>query len=414
MFLRYYGLREQPFGMTPDPRFLCSSVSHQEAFASLVYAIETERGFAALIAKPGMGKTTLLFQLMERLRGSASTAFLFQSHEDSRGFLSSLIADLGLDPNQQDLSSLQRQLDDVLVREAHAGRRFVLVIDEAQNLADSVLESVRMLSNFETPQAKLIHIVLSGQPELANKLMRPELAQLRQRVSVIAHLNSLTEPEVAHYIGHRLKVAGYHGAPLFTKEALAIIANRSEGIPRNINNLCFHALSLGFAKGQKRIDRSIMAEVLLDLNMRRLGERPLYDPNPETEPGGNQTASRSEAGRISPRESDSLSIDEVPLTPATLPRSQKRGSGSPFLWAAGILVAILCAGFYWNSPFVKSRRAMIGQSVSGVIQESKQAADMPSPAAQSPAKPAPQPSAEADSQLNDLATERNSKPKFPG
>src|SRR5512146_3044857 len=150
MFLQYYGFREQPFGTTPDPRLLYLSASHREALASLIYGIETGRGFVGLIAEPGMGKTTLLFQLMEQFRDSARTAFLFQTQGNTREFLSNLIADLGLVPDDRDLSTLQRQLNEVLIQEARLGRRFVLVIDEAQNLEDSVLESVRMLSNFET------------------------------------------------------------------------------------------------------------------------------------------------------------------------------------------------------------------------------------------------------------------------
>jgi len=144
----------------------------------------------------------------------------------------------------------------------HAGRRVVVVIDEAQNLEDPVLEAVRMLSNFEIPGTKLIQILLAGQPQLADRLARRELVQLRQRISILSRLKQFSASETADYIDHRLKVAGYEGKPLFTPDTLAIIHSRSDGIPRNINNLCFHALSLGFANGQNMIDASILNEVL--------------------------------------------------------------------------------------------------------------------------------------------------------
>src|SRR5258708_6445528 len=152
MFLKHYGLREQPFGVTPDPRFLYFSPSHREALASLQYGIDCGRGFLGLIAKPGMGKTTLLFRLLEKLRASARTVFLFQTQCDSRGLLTSILADLGVNAPGQDIVQMQGQLNEILIREARTGAPLVLVVDEAQNLDDQVLETIRMLSNFETPR----------------------------------------------------------------------------------------------------------------------------------------------------------------------------------------------------------------------------------------------------------------------
>ena len=272
MFLQFYGLNEQPFGITPDPRFLYLGPAHQEALASLLYGIETGRGFMALIAPPGLGKTTLILRLMDELQDSSLTAFLFQTHTDSREFLKNLLLDLEAEPTGQDLSDLQAQLRDLLIQGARTGKRLVVVIDEAQNLDDSVLEMVRMLSNFETPEAKLLQIVLSGQPALADKLAQPRMAQLRQRISVITHFPLLRGDEVEKYIQHRLRVAGYKGARLFTTDALALIAKYSGGVPRVINNLCFHALSLGYAKNQKRIDVTTLREVIVDLNLEALGQ----------------------------------------------------------------------------------------------------------------------------------------------
>jgi general secretion pathway protein A len=278
MFLEFYGLNEQPFGVTPDPRFLYMGPGQQEAFSSLVYGIETGRGFMALIASPGLGKTTILLRLMEYLRESARTAFLFQLHTNSKEFLRNLIADLDIEPAGHDLENLQRQLGDVLIQEAKSGRRIVVAIDEAQNLDFEILETVRMLSNFETPPSKLLQIVLAGQPQLADKLTSPHMEQLRQRVSIITHATTLKGDDISKYIDHRLRVAGYTGSALFTPLALGLIGNYSQGIPRNINNLCFHALSLGYAKNQKKINDAILREVIADLSLESLGTMTPYRP----------------------------------------------------------------------------------------------------------------------------------------
>jgi len=267
MFLEFYGLNAQPFGVTPDPRYLYFSPGHREALASLFYGIETGRGFLALIAAPGMGKTTLLFQLLERLRGSARTVFLFQTQCDSREILHYIADGLGLDRRDNDSARLQARLNQFLLREAQAKRRVVLCIDEAQNLSDSVLETVRLLSDFEATDRKLLQIVLAGQPELGRRLLLPGLVQLRQRISVLTHLRPLPAEEIPHYINHRLQVAGYLGPELFTPEALALIAKSSQGVPRNINNICFSAMSLGFATGHKKIEGHTVREAIRDLSL---------------------------------------------------------------------------------------------------------------------------------------------------
>jgi general secretion pathway protein A len=282
MVLNYYKLREEPFGVTPDGRYLYSSATHREALASLLYGIEAGRGFVALIAKPGMGKTTLLFHSLNQLQEKARTVFLFQTVCTPVDFLRALLADLGVHETQGSLIELQSKLNDVLVEQSRSGKPLVVVIDEAQNLDDSVLELVRMLSNFETPQQKLIQIILSGQPQLAEKLASPALVQLRQRVSIVACLKPLSPKETALYIDHRLRTAGYSAeAPLFTRAALALIAQSSEGIPRNINNLCFNALSLGCALRRRTIDGDIVHEVVADLDLEPLRERRSLAARPE-------------------------------------------------------------------------------------------------------------------------------------
>jgi general secretion pathway protein A len=262
-FLDHYKLREQPFGDTPDPHFVYFGKTHCEALASLWYGLQAGRGFLTLVAPPGMGKTTLLLHLLGRLRGSARTVFLFQTNCDSMQLLRHLLHDLGVTPST-DPVTMHQQLNDELVHESRAGKRFVLVIDEAQNLTDSVLETVRLLSDFETSQHKLMQIILAGQPQLINTLNNPGMQQLKQRISTLSWLEQFNTGDVSAYVRHRLQVAGHADGPLFTPPALELIARQSDGIPRNINHLCFSALTVGFALGEKKIGREIVEEVVTD------------------------------------------------------------------------------------------------------------------------------------------------------
>jgi type II secretory pathway predicted ATPase ExeA len=378
MFLRYYGLNEQPFGMTPDNRFLYLSASHREALASLIYGIESGRGFVSLIAEPGMGKTTLLFQLMERLRNSARTVFLFQTQGNTREFLANLIADLGLEPGDQDLGALQRQLNEILIQEAQLGRQFVLIIDEAQNLENSVLESVRMLSNFETSRSKLMQIVLAGQPGLAEKLGRPELEQLRQRVSILCRLNPFTPEEVVDYIDHRLETAGYKGKPLFTTEALAIIAEVSSGIPRNINNICFHALSLSYAKQQKQVDRAIVEEVLSDLKLDVKRPRPEHPPaqrDEVREPSRglegvvlNHGSNRGRGSVLFRGGAYSSAAHRFNLAGG---RRRRRGHTSWVVWTVTLLTLVLAGELFWAYMPTTPTNHSVGELFDQTIQHAK-------------------------------------------
>lgn len=386
MFLRYYGLREQPFSTTPDPRYLYMSASHREALASLIYGIETGRGFVSLIAEPGMGKTTLLFQLLERFRNSARTVFLFQTQGNTREFLTNLISDLGLAPDDRDVSALQRQLNDILIQEARLGRQFVLVIDEAQNLEDAVLESVRMLSNFETSRSKLMQIVLAGQPGLADKLARPDLEQLMQRVSVICRLKPFNRQEVADYIGHRLRVAGHQGSRLFTPEAIAMIADLSEGIPRNINNICFHALSLGYAKGQKAIDGAVIEEVYSDLELETLKNTRETAPTTRREPGnearGLEGVTLNGGRRV--RADREQFIRGGRYSPPTFPGMvgggwpRRQAPRWPF-WALTLLMLVLAGELFWAQLPVATRNSIATQLIAKTVGAAKNIAGSHSP-----------------------------------
>jgi general secretion pathway protein A len=268
MLLDYYNLREQPFGVTPDPRYLYMSASHREALASLSYGIRSGRGFLSIIAKPGMGKTTTLFQLLSQLQGSARTVFLFQTLCSPQELLHDLLRDLGVKRIGKSVADMQQQLNRILLAEARQGRKVVVVIDEAQNLDDSALEMLRMLSNFETASDKMLQIVLAGQPQFRAKLASPQLLQLRQRMSVFARLSPFNAEETHLYIEHRLCVAGYNSnTALFTPEAETLIAEHAEGVPRTINNICFNALSLGWVVKQRTIQRDVISEVLRDLDL---------------------------------------------------------------------------------------------------------------------------------------------------
>ena len=267
MFLSFYNLREQPFGTTPNPRFLYPSAVHREALASLIYGIESNLGFAALIAEPGMGKTTLLFHVLNRLKNSARTAFLFETQCNSQSLLRYLLAELRVPTTDPDPVVLHEKFKQVLYEESRMGRRVIVIIDEAQNLDLKVLETVRLLSDFETPEAKLLHIILVGQPQLAKQLGCPKMSQLLQRIPMMNFLRPLDPGEVTDYVNHRLRVAGYSGPQLFTTSALERIAELSNGVPRKINRICFNALSLGCALATKQIDRSLIDEVGADLDL---------------------------------------------------------------------------------------------------------------------------------------------------
>jgi type II secretory pathway predicted ATPase ExeA len=275
MFLEFFGLREQPFGMTPDPAYLYVSRTHSAALQSLSVGIDDNRGFLALIAEPGMGKTTLLYQLAEGLRNNARTVLLSQTQCSSREFIEYILHDLGVDIKGMGLVAMHGKLNEILFEELLAGKRFVLVVDEAQNLDDSVLETVRMLSNFETHNTKLLQIILAGQPRLASKLAQPRLYQLRQRIAVLSRLDPFGVEETGHYIEHRLSVAGHRDEPIFDAASIALIARQSKGVPRNINNICYNSLFLSYTRGRLKVTPETVREAAARLDIEPLASEPL-------------------------------------------------------------------------------------------------------------------------------------------
>jgi phage tail protein X len=204
-----------------------------------------------------------------KIHPSARTAFLFRPESDQYGLLRSLLTDLGVKTEFESVSQMHETLNRLLLLESRGGRQLVLVIDEAQDLDDSVLESVRLLSNFETTTSKLIHIVLAGQPTLADRLAKPQLVQLRQRISAWAALDPFTRHDCARYIDHRLRIAGFRGTNLFPDASKLLIASASLGLPRNINNICFACLSLCFANQQQQATTGIVQEVLRDQKLEK-------------------------------------------------------------------------------------------------------------------------------------------------
>ena len=275
--LPFYGLPQQPFDVTPDPAYLYFSPSHREALTSLKEGIDHFRGFMVLVAEPGMGKTTLLNKLMDQLSDSAQVVFLFQTQCTSRELLCFILNELEVDHAGMDVVAMHRALNQALLEEMLRGRRFVLIVDEAQNLQEPVLETIRLLSDFETTHSKLIQIILAGQPQLAETLMKAGLVQLRQRIAVLSSLKSLSPAQTAEYVEHRLRASGWSGNLLFTREALAQIAESSGGVPRRINNLCFNALLEGFHRGLEIIDANVVKEASEKLNLESLVRRPELD-----------------------------------------------------------------------------------------------------------------------------------------
>lgn len=268
MYEHYYGLKGHPFGTNPDPRYLFLTRDAQEALACLTYGIQARKGFIVLTGEVGTGKTTLLNKLLHWLRGArAATAFVFNSSLSTTEFLDFMMADFGIPCDSAMKSQLLIRLNRWLLERYRAGEVVVLVVDEAQNLSPQVLEEIRLLTNLETSSEKLIQIVLSGQPELEEKLRLPQLRQLRQRVNLWARLNPLSVEEVRGYVAERLRIAGAENREIFSPEAVERVHLCSHGIPRLINLICEHSLISAFADQEILVTSERITQTAVDLQL---------------------------------------------------------------------------------------------------------------------------------------------------
>ncbi len=273
MYLQFYGLREAPFSPTPDPRFLFQSSRHREALAQLVYGVRERKGFIVLSGEIGTGKTTLLRTLLERLDEQYPVAYVHNSALPWESLFEYILHDWGVKAAESTAASRLVGLNEFLIEQHRLRRVPVLVIDEAQNLSIEALEAVRLLSNFETAQAKLLQILLVGQPELRDTLNAPELRQLKQRIGLRCHIGPLSPEETRQYIRHRLRVAGAGDVGIFTDAAVQRITDYSRGIPRVINTVCDHCLVSGYADSKRRIDARAVEEAIEYLEE---GEQPRW------------------------------------------------------------------------------------------------------------------------------------------
>ncbi len=253
MYTAFYGLREKPFALSPDPRFLYLAESHREALAHLLYGIEQGEGFIAVTGEVGTGKTTLCRALLRRLGTEVEVAFLFNPKLTAQELLESMHLELGIQGERGTVRELVEGLNRFLLAKRAEGKRVLLIVDEAQGLSPETLEQIRLLSNLETESEKLIQILLLGQPELDAMLASPSLRQLRQRIGVRWRLVPLAPRETREYVRHRLQVAAGEERDLLTEPALREVHRRSGGVPRLVNLLCDRALLAGYADGTERI-----------------------------------------------------------------------------------------------------------------------------------------------------------------
>jgi general secretion pathway protein A len=268
MYERFFGLRESPFNANPDPRYLFHTSQIREALAGLTYGIQDRKGFILLTGEVGTGKTTLLNRLLDWLhRQQVATAFIFNSQLDVSNLFDFIMADFEIPCDSREKSQVLLRLNQWLLERYRAGETAVLIVDEAQNLSLPVLEEIRLLTNLETSTEKLLQIVLSGQPELEEKLKLPQLRQFRQRITLRCHTAPLTLEETYGYIAERLRIAGANGEPIFSKEAIQAVHTYSLGIPRVMNLLCEHSLINAYVDHLRPVPVKLVEEVAREFQL---------------------------------------------------------------------------------------------------------------------------------------------------
>ena len=265
MYEEFYGLSAPPFSITPDPRFLFFSDRHREAYEHVLFGITQRKGFIQLTGEVGAGKSTLCRAVLERLGNGYATALILNPMMTSNQLIRAILHELGLDASGNDRLRLGHRLNEFLLHRSAGGGDVVLFVDEAQDLSDELLEEIRLLSNLETDDRKLLQIVLIGQPELRARLARPALRQLRQRITVRYHLGPLQRDEIEAYVLHRLTVAGARGRPTFTPGALRAVHRASRGVPRLVNAICDKTLLAGYVEGIDRLGRRQVRRAVKEL-----------------------------------------------------------------------------------------------------------------------------------------------------
>jgi len=265
IYQQFYGFNRPPFNNTPDPRFFFLSKKHSEGLSRLLYAAQARKGFVLLTGEIGSGKTTICRTLINKLRLTSRVALIANTSITSKQLIAFIAGEFNLPTDGKSKGEIITELNKFLIKQLSMDRNVLLVLDEAQNLDNPVLEEIRMLSNLETTQEKLIQIFLVGQPELRDKVNSPDMKQLKQRISLRYHVRPLDRLESEEYIAHRLHVANAVCAPRFTPHALDEIFGYSEGIPRLINTVCDNALVVGFTRETVKIGGDIVQEVVADM-----------------------------------------------------------------------------------------------------------------------------------------------------
>lgn len=267
MYEKFFNLKTKPFELVPNPDFLFMSRSHKRALIYTEYGLSEKIGFILITGEVGTGKTTLIRNVIKRLNGKVTLSKVFNTRVTSEQLLAMINDDFGLDVTGKDKITMLRELNDFLIEEYANNRQSILIIDEAQNLTPDLLEEVRLLSNLETDGSKLLQIILVGQPELRRTLARPELRQLRQRISISCQLKPLTRQEVEDYIYHRFKVAGNADAVKFEEKSFDYIYSYSRGIPRLINIICDFLLLSAYVEEQREIKVELVKDIIGELEM---------------------------------------------------------------------------------------------------------------------------------------------------
>ncbi len=276
-YVSYFGLREAPFNLLPNPRFFFEGASHRRAFSYLTFGLNKAEGFVVITGEIGAGKTTIIDLLLQRLATSrVRAAKIAATQFEADDFLRMIAHAFRLETDGQDKASIYHALEGCLRDSFRARRRPLLFIDEAQGLRCSALEELRMLSNLQYLDQSLLQIFLVGQPELRHLLARPDLDALRQRIIAGYHLTALQEEEVENYVLHRLKVAGWQGVPQFADDCLSLIYRETEGVPRKINKLCDRVLWFAFLDEKNKITRDDVVSVIEDMKTEDFGN--LKDP----------------------------------------------------------------------------------------------------------------------------------------